>query len=251
MFSRLANLSILLTIILLCCVCSVFGQNKAASASGPSISLDAESHNFGLVEEGVELKHTFKISNVGSAVLQLHDPYSSCGCTVPTLTKHRLKPGEQTDLVVVVDTAMKQNKVIKTVYLSSNDPRRATVPIYLSMNVKDPHIGMTGDVGIKIFNDQRCAGCHVAKGIGVYGNELYQADCAMCHGKKAQGAVGPELIGPYDNEVFKNNVEQVISYGSKTHRSMPGFLAQAGGPLSKEQIDSIMKYLSALSKGKE
>ncbi len=250
MFSKLSNLSIFIAICCLCFTSSAFAQNKAVKISGPCISVDPGSWNFGFVEEGVELKHTFKVSNTGSGVLQLHDPYSSCGCTVPTLTKHLLKPGEQTELVVVVDTAMKQNKIVKAIYLSSNDPVRHTVPIYLSMNVKDPHIGMTGDVGVKIFNEERCAACHVSKGVGLYGSELYEADCAMCHGKNAQGAVGPALLGPYDNPTFKDSIEQIISYGSKTHRSMPGFLAQSGGPLSKEQIDSIMQYLAGISKSK-
>ena len=44
------------------------------------------------------------------------------------------------------------------------------------------------------------------------------------------------------------SVKQIISYGSKTHRSMPGFLVDAGGPLSQAQVDSLMAYLSEVSK---
>ena len=101
---------------------------------------------------------------------------------------------------------MKQGKITKTVSLSSNDPVNPTITLYLSMNVKNPHIGLTEDGRAKIFVSDRCNSCHVAKGAGLFGKDLYEADCAMCHGKQGLGTIGPQLLGPYENIDFNNGM---------------------------------------------
>jgi len=217
----------------------------------PHIALDSDRFDFGTVDEGVDLKHTFQVSNAGTGLLRLFSAYSSCGCTIAKIEKKQLDPGESTNITISVDTAMKQNKVTKTVSVCSNDAKTPVVTIFLSMNVKDPHIGMKEQDGAKIFTDQHCASCHVAKGFGLFGRNLYNADCAMCHGPKAEGAVGPALFGAYDDEKFAERMTDIIEHGSKVHRSMPGFLAQSGGPLAQEQIDSIVKYLHRLSRARQ
>lgn len=248
MYSRSSFQIRLLALCLLLLFGSTLSQAKENKAPGPKISVDTDKHDFGKVEEGVELKHVFKVSNIGSTVLQLWHVTSTCGCTIPKLNKQRLQPGESTELSVIVDTTMKQGKITKKVALTCDDPVDNVIYFYLSMNVQNPHIGMSEEARAKIFTSDKCSSCHVAKGVGAYGKDLYAADCAMCHGKRAQGAVGPCLIGPYEYALYKDNITQITSCGSKTHRSMPGFLASAGGPLSKAQIDSIVKYLAELSK---
>src|SRR5690606_17240954 len=109
----------------------------------------------------------------------------------------------------------------------------------ITMEVPNLHIGLEESGKAKILTNEKCMSCHVDRGVGLAGKDLYQADCAMCHGEGAEGAVGGALVyGDYSDEKYKEHIRQVISYGSKTHRSMPGFLDKAGGPLVKEQIDS-------------
>lgn len=143
---------------------------------------------------------------------------------------------------------MKQGKITKTVSIVSNDPVNPTLKLNLSMNVLNPHTNLTAETRAKIFTSDKCNSCHVMKGNGLFGKDLFDADCAMCHGKQGLGAIGPQLLGPYENNLFKEGMEKIASYGSKTHHSMPGFLVDAGGPLNKEQIDSILKYLAQVSK---
>jgi hypothetical protein len=245
-FPKLSLFIIVLATAILCLINSLICI--AAEKPSPKISADSYKFEFGEVEESSELKHTFKLTNRGKALLLINGAHSSCGCTVPKLTTNKLKPGESTDLSIIVDTAMKQGKITKTVSLFSNDPVNPELKFYLSMNVKNPHIGLTEENRAKIFTSDRCNSCHVARGTGLFGKDLYEADCAMCHGKLGLGAVGPQLLGPYENAAFKNAIEKIISYGSPTHRSMPGFLVYAGGPLGKEQIESISKYLAEVSK---
>jgi len=118
------------------------------------------------------------------------------------------------------------------------------------MVVEDPHRSMGEGGGTKLFNDQHCASCHVARGVGKFGRELYNADCAMCHGPKAEGAVGPALFGPYDKVEYARFMKGIVESGSKTHKSMPGFLDVSGGPLTQKQVDSILLYLQSISKAR-
>jgi cytochrome c553 len=218
----------------------------AENIAEPKIAFDQEAFDFGKVLEDVEIKHVFKIFNRGKDILDVTGTYTSCGCTVAKLSKRFLKSGESMDLLVTVDTAMKQGKVSKEIFVNSNDPHRAVASLKVSMDVADAHIGMTEAKMAKIFTSEKCAYCHVMPGVGLMGGDLFEADCAMCHGKAAKGAVGPALVGPYKNPAYAAHMRQVIAQGSKTRRTMPGFSSTAGGPLNDVQIDSLVGYLKTL-----
>ncbi len=214
----------------------------------PQLEVSPRTIELGKIEEGEEYVRKVKLENKGEKTLKIFEAHSSCGCTVPSLKKKDLEPQESTEMEIMVDTAMKQGDVVKSVEISSNDPLHPIIPIKISMHVKDRHKSLGKDGMAKIFTSEKCTSCHVDKGVGLAGKELFEADCAMCHGKEAKGAVGGALIyGDYSNEKYVAHIREVISYGSKTHASMPGFYHEAGGPLIKEQIDSLVEYLKKLS----
>lgn len=214
----------------------------------PKLDFEPDVQELGSVEEGSEVPTFFMLKNVGQEVLKIHEAHSTCGCTVPNLKQHDLQPGESTKLDIMVDTTMKQGAVTKTVEISSNDPNMPVVSLPIKMEVKNRHVGLTDDGRVKIFTDEKCSSCHVDRGVGLAGKDLFDADCAMCHGEDAKGAVGGALIfGNYNDPKYAKHIRDTIELGSKTHRSMPGFLDRAGGPLLKEQVDSIIDYLKELS----
>ncbi|HEY9676880.1 MAG TPA: DUF1573 domain-containing protein [Drouetiella sp.] len=242
--SLLALLAVSLTVAL-----ALVAKNSAAADGNdkPIIQFDSQVFDFGTVDEGARVNHTFKVSNKGTGLLKIQEAYASCGCTIPKFAKKTLEPGETTNLFVTVDTSMKQNGITKTVNVSSNDPARPVVQLGLKMFVKNQHTGLTEGQKAKILTDESCMSCHVAKGVGVFGRDLYNADCAMCHGPKAEGESGPTLIGPYDNSVYFAHMKDVLTNGSKKTNAMPGFGGMAGGPLAQKQIDSLLIYLKDLS----
>lgn len=214
----------------------------------PQLDFQPSVVELGSVEEGAEVPTFFMLKNVGNEVLKIHEAHSTCGCTVPKLKQNALQPGESTKLDIMVDTTMKQGAVTKTVEVSSNDPNMPVVSLPIKMEVKNRHEGLTDDGRIKIFTDEKCTSCHVDRGVGLVGKDLFEADCAMCHGEDARGAVGGGLIfGNYDDPKYAKHIKDTIEFGSKNHRSMPGFLDRAGGPLLQEQVDSIIVYLKKLS----
>ncbi len=213
-----------------------------------SLTIEPSEYNFGLIDEGIEVSHDFSLTNKSQHEIVIHNAYATCGCTIPKLLKHSLKPNETTILKITVDTTMKLGHITKSVFIVTNDTINPKQEIKLIMNIKDPHKSLSKEKMAKIFTSEKCTSCHVARGIGLFGRDLYNADCAMCHGPKAEGAIGPKLIGPYYDKDFTSYITKTASFGSPNHPSMPGFLSDAGGPLNKDQIDSIVKYLGDLSK---
>ncbi len=242
--------TIIQIIILISLAGCTFSPQSKIKTNGPIITFDHEEFDFGKVSEGVELQHTFQIKNAGNQPLENISTYSTCGCTTPKLSKTSLKPGESIELPVHIDTSMKQNEVEKTVNVSSDDPERPLVILSLQMEVEDRHKGLSKRQKAKILTDEKCTGCHVAQGVGTFGKELYEADCAMCHGDKAEGKVGPSLLRDFSDKSVKEHLWAVTAYGSKHSVTMPGFLVDAGGPLAKEQVDSIIEYLEKLQRQK-
>ncbi|MBX9687313.1 MAG: DUF1573 domain-containing protein [Candidatus Obscuribacterales bacterium] len=211
----------------------------------PKIFFPETVFDFGIADEGVQLKHSFKVQNQGEKDLLIKTAFSTCGCTIPQLKKKRIAPGETVDLDVVMDTSMKQGDVSKPIEVRSTDPVNPVVTIHIKAKIKSPHGELGSDRTAKIFTG-RCAACHVQQGIGKEGQDLFEADCAMCHGYRAKGipSVAPPLI-PFDyhDKDFAESMKKIISEGSKIHRSMPGYAKSAGGPLEEKEIDSIVDYL--------
>ncbi len=84
------------------------------------ITFKETSFDFGTVDEGEEVNHTFEFTNTGKAPLLISDARSSCGCTVPEWPKHPIPPGESGKIDVLFRTKGKQNKQEKPVTLSTN-----------------------------------------------------------------------------------------------------------------------------------
>lgn len=192
----------------------------ATEVDSPVLELPEKEFDFGTINEGVEVRHTFVLRNAGGKRLEIKAAFSTCGCTVPHIKHREIVPGQAGELEVVLDTSMKQGAVNKPVEIRSNDPQNPVQTIHIKANVRGAHFEL-GDVKAKIFTG-RCAACHVEKGKGKEGEELFVADCGMCHGFRGTGikGVAPSLVqGNYDDEGFCAAMTQVISFGSPQHRS--------------------------------
>ncbi len=214
----------------------------------PTLELPEQEYDFGTINEGVEVRHTFPMHNSGRKRLEIKTAFSTCGCTVPHIKQREISPGQTGELEVMLDTSMKQGNVTKPIEIRSNDPENPVVTIYIKANVRGAHFDL-GDVKAKIFSG-RCAACHVEKGKGKQGEELFSADCAMCHGFRGTGIAGvaPSLVqGNFEDEAYASSMQHIISYGSPSHRSMAGYLDEAGGPLSPKDIESLISFLKRKS----
>lgn len=90
--------------------------------AGPttSITFAENSHDFGTIDEGDVVTHTFKFTNTGDEPLILSRCKGSCGCTVPQCPKEPIAPGATGDIEVKFNSKGKKNKQTKTVTINAN-----------------------------------------------------------------------------------------------------------------------------------
>jgi hypothetical protein len=99
----------------------------AIVANGPKIHFDRMEIDLGETLPLAAYKGVFHISNTGKAVLELKPPQPDCGCTVTTLAKTSLQPGEQVELPFMLSLAGAWSGGFeKLIHVLSNDPVNPT-----------------------------------------------------------------------------------------------------------------------------
>lgn len=144
-------------------------------------------------------------------------------------------PGEQGRIDAVVKTKGKKGRIRKTVAVFSNDPDRQTVTLSLVMNVIDPY--HTQKFGAKAIFSSPCAECHVDRGKGKTGAALFNADCLICHRTGKPGKPFSDLKGMTQDDIRSATMSGIPG------TIMPGFSWKEGGPLTSDDIDSIVRYI--------
>ncbi len=76
--------------------------------------------DFGEVEEGAVVTHTYSFTNVGKVPLVISNARSTCGCTVPDWSKKPVEPGEKGSIEVRFNTKGKKNNQRKPIYITAN-----------------------------------------------------------------------------------------------------------------------------------
>ncbi len=89
------------------------------AATAQVISVEPRSHDFGDMKQQETQTTTVKVTNNGGAVLLIENVEADCGCTVPSLSKKSLAPGESTDVLIEFSSKKFRGKVTKLVTFSS------------------------------------------------------------------------------------------------------------------------------------
>ena len=111
---------------------SLVGDQAEAAPAGPTttITFDESEYNFGTVDAGEVVEHTYTFTNTGAEPLVISNAKGSCGCTVPQdWSKEPLAPGDSGKFTVKFNGSGK-NKVSKTVTVTANTEKgKETVKI--------------------------------------------------------------------------------------------------------------------------
>ena len=214
--------------------------------SGPRIRFDAASHDFGELRSDEKVRHSWVFHNDGDLPLKIQRTRTSCGCTAGVVEEGEVAPGSKGVLEVTFDGAGQHGTVRKTVSVFSNDPVNPLVRLTIRAKVQSVEIARASDGHPSISGQSllmgQCATCHSKPAEGKSDVELYDAICAMCHGPQAEGEPGiapglreaDYLVSRTDEELATG-----IGYGTANPR-MPGFSQIMGGPLSDDQIRSLV-----------
>jgi mono/diheme cytochrome c family protein len=233
---------------------------SAAGAETVRLGEGQTSVDAGTLYTDAPVRHEFELLNGGDAPVTGLKLEASCGCTVVEVFKNALQPGESATVKVSTDPIGKSGPISKKIYIEYLYGGKSRLMVYeIRMLIRakvEGHgtseaFGTTEageaaairDMGGKLFG-AKCAGCHAAPAEGKTGDELFKAVCGHCHGQNAQGATAAgfnrlDWLKAYD----RSQSERVIREGRRgTGGVMPGFSKSHGGPLSDEQVESLLKF---------
>lgn len=111
--------------------------NAQDEATGPVITWEKLSHEFGDITQGEKIEHTFKFTNTGTAALVITNVEVTCGCTVPRgWPRDPIMPGEKGEITVAFNSVGKIGRQNKVVTVTSNSVGK-TNQVMIVANVLD------------------------------------------------------------------------------------------------------------------
>ncbi len=225
-----------------------------AAPAAPALIFDAESKEYNAKPGDAAANFTFSLTNVSAAEVIITNVATSCGCTVAQLPSQpwHLAPGASGEIKATMNLAGKQGRVTKQLTVNSSVGIKALLvhSIIPAAPAPAPAENLRADreKNMELAKADRqavfkgdCASCHVAKGVGKMGHDLFEADCNICHqNTPSRAAMVPDLAQPKLRD--QNYWRSWITHG-RVGSMMPAFGNSEGGPLSNEQIESLVTYL--------
>ncbi|HEX2855184.1 MAG TPA: DUF1573 domain-containing protein [Opitutaceae bacterium] len=211
-----------------------------------------------LVWDALEKKHdakageeiadfVFSVTNTSDRDVEIVRVHPSCSCTVAKLPDRPwvLAPGGKSSFTARTDFAGKHGKFSKSILVESS---RGSQTLVVTVNI--PQL----DEGMRLRNQELarknrqtvfqndCAACHATPLAGKKGAELFQLACGICHLASPPASMVPDLRVAREKRDAAYWMKWITEGREGT--LMPAFDVQRGGPLSREQIDSLVEYVT-------
>jgi len=212
-------------------------------AGRPVIEFKDTHHDFGILTQGATVQYSYPFANLGTAPLKIEGVHSSCGCTAAVPSNPLIAPGGREEIRVVFDSRGKMGETLKEVRVRTNDPEQPVTVLTLAGKiVASQHPEMTGPQNLFLGS---CRECHVDRGVDKYGEALFAASCAMCH--ESLRRRGTFIAASAEDMAARPAARLRLSIANGVpDTSMPAFGEKNGGPLTRDQIRSLEKYLKSL-----
>ncbi|MCX6895264.1 MAG: c-type cytochrome [Verrucomicrobia bacterium] len=171
---------------------------------------------------------------------------TSCGCTTAHLPPMpwTLAPGADGKIDINMNLAGKTGTVIKTITVNST---AGTKMLQFRVMIPDPQAERAANMQLAQADRQAifkgsCVSCHVTPGEGKTGGELFKAVCGVCHEAAHRASMVPDLHS-LNHPTNRDHWRAWIT-GGKPGSLMPAFQKAQGGPLTEDQINSLVEYLT-------
>ena len=192
-----------------------------------------------------EAKFSFHVTNKSGESVEVVQIEASCGCTVAEMptTPWILRAGAKGSFTAVVDFQGKYGKLVKTLHVHST---AGSQTLTMMIDIPETEESRRQRNQQMAFMDRQavfrgeCAVCHVQPAVGKTGAELFQVACGICHQAAARATMVPDLMivrEPRDAEFWQRWIAE-----GKDRTLMPAFAREKGGPLTAEQIASLVEY---------
>ncbi len=102
---------------------------KKADPNAPKFKFETKDVDYGTIEQNADGLRLLKFTNVGKSPLIISSARSTCGCTVPSIPKEPIMPGESGEIAVKYDTN-RIGKIAKSITITSNADRpKIIIPV--------------------------------------------------------------------------------------------------------------------------
>jgi len=98
---------------------SCYSANEEAK---PRVMSPRAVYDFGTSDNHRYIRNNFPLRNIGNAPLIIHDVVTSCGCTVATIEKREIAPGEEGSVRAELSLHGRLGPMEKRLFVFSNDP---------------------------------------------------------------------------------------------------------------------------------
>ena len=93
----------------------------AQESNGPVITWEKKTHDFGDINQGDKVEHTFYFTNTGTEPLIITNVQVTCGCTTPKgWPRDPIQPGGKGEITIAFNSAGKIGRQDKVVTIVSN-----------------------------------------------------------------------------------------------------------------------------------
>jgi len=229
----------------------------AVGALDKFLQFDAEDKTV-TVTNGTEQAHfMFTVTNISSEDVLINYIIGSCHCTVAQLPSQpwKLAPKQVGEFSATMDIAGTPPGESKFKTLTVNSDKGVKVLNVTTRVLPDMSSPEDRTNNVKMATADRqavfkgdCMQCHAetakdSAGHDKMGQELYAAVCGICHESSRRATFVPDLHhlkDPTSAAFWRTWIT-----GGKPGTLMPAFAKSEGGPLSNEQIDSLVNYLNS------
>jgi mono/diheme cytochrome c family protein len=190
---------------------------------------------------------SFPFANGSSNEIVVHSLRASCDCTAPKMPFRlpgKLLPGEAGQMEVNVDLRDRSEPFKQTISIETSAGTDQ-----VTMDIKTPELTARERDQRAAFADRQavfkgdCVRCHLRPALGKPIGEQCKVLCGTCHDSTRRDKTVPELAVS-EKTADKAYWEQWVRRG-KPGTFMPAFSKQFGGPLTEDQIESLIAYLAS------
>ncbi|MBY0435046.1 MAG: DUF1573 domain-containing protein [Cyclobacteriaceae bacterium] len=114
----------------------VISVGAMAQTTGPVITWEKPTHDFGDITQGDKVEHTFSFKNSGNEPLIITNVQVTCGCTTPKgWARDPILPGQSGEITVAFNSLGKYGKQNKVVTIVSNAVNSEGTQVVFTANV--------------------------------------------------------------------------------------------------------------------
>ena len=190
------------------------------------------------------------VTNNSATQVLIKSVRSSCGCTIARLPADPwpLEPKGKGEITVTVDLRGKCGTLNKLLVIDTSVGFK-----FFTMKINIPLPEKAADARAREQNllaamgDRQaifkgdCARCHVTPGRGKQGKALYDAMCGICHDVPSRATMVPDL--KKSKQTTNRTYWHTWTAKGKSGTLMPAFTQDEGGPLTGDEVNSIVDYI--------